>query len=75
MDAKQIYKNPILETRFHNMKIIYDLLLCEKKLKTACTLICSLKMFKVISALGGGKNKTLEDPLCVGGRLKIIFIS
>lgn len=53
MDAKQIYKNPILETLFHNMKIVYNLLLCEKKLKIACTLICFLKMFKVISSLGG----------------------
>lgn len=40
------------------MKIVYDLLLCEKKLKTARTLICFLKMFKVTSALEGEKNKT-----------------
>lgn len=30
MNAKQTYKSLILETLFHNMKIVYDLLLCEK---------------------------------------------
>lgn len=39
------------------MKIVYDVLLYETRLKTAYNFNCFLQMFKVISALKEGKIK------------------